>query len=119
MPSSQVLPLPSCAIFRQAGLTVLLGAADKTGTLTKNQMHVQNIATISNEYTTVEARDCVVRSGEEAEGIKAMTAITAICNDAQFEPGQDQVPLTEKKVNGDATGRSMPEQDSSKAHQLI
>jgi sodium/potassium-transporting ATPase subunit alpha len=77
-------------------------ASDKTGTLTLNVMTAVNVAFgIENRYSVEEALELVRKDVSGAECVKALAAIAAVCNDAEYEAEKGDEP---RKINGDATG---------------
>merc|ERR1711981_421553 len=44
-----------------------------------------------------------VSMNKNAEGWKALSRVAALCNRAEFKPGQDNVPILKREVNGDAS----------------
>ncbi|KIM77897.1 hypothetical protein PILCRDRAFT_11576 [Piloderma croceum F 1598] len=76
-------------------------ASDKTGTLTLNVMTAVNVAFgVENRYSVDEALELVRKDVNGAECVKALAAIAAVCNDAEFESSKGDEP---RKINGDAT----------------
>lgn len=81
-------------------------ASDKTGTLTQNRMTAVNIAFGDTSMTIQEAQEMVGSHVPAGKCVKALAAVAALCNDAEFD-NTDEEKLSEKrKVNGDATGSS-------------
>ncbi|KAK0497548.1 hypothetical protein EDD18DRAFT_1352394 [Armillaria luteobubalina] len=78
-------------------------ASDKTGTLTLNKMTVVNIAVGDEPLSASEARTATISNGSTTEHIKILAAIAGICNDAQFETEDKELPVEIRKVHGDAT----------------
>merc|ERR1712223_1668537 len=78
--------------------------SDKTGTLTQNRM---TVAHMWYDNTIIEADTSEDQSGvsmnKNASGWKALSAIAALCNRAEFKPGQESVPILKREVNGDAS----------------
>ncbi|KAF8577540.1 sodium-potassium ATPase [Ramaria rubella] len=97
--------------------------SDKTGTLTQNRMHVQNVAMYGLELDPDELRDRVLhgRIGTKAsrddpnlavkapvsdaarENLAQFAAVAGICNAATFSAGESEKPLQIKNIIGDAT----------------
>ena len=44
-----------------------------------------------------------VSMNKNALGWKALSRVAALCNRAEFKPGQDNVPILKREVNGDAS----------------
>lgn len=79
-------------------------ASDKTGTLTQNKMTVVNISIGNKSHMAADARDIVLKGGPEAQSIKSLAGIAALCNDAAFDDHDDDYELELRTINGDATG---------------
>ena len=78
--------------------------SDKTGTLTQNRMFVQNAAILDEEYSTNQARVAILQGDEnDREVLNQLRSIGALCNAAQFDAATFALPLSERKINGDAT----------------
>ncbi|PPQ70421.1 hypothetical protein CVT24_013171 [Panaeolus cyanescens] len=80
--------------------------SDKTGTLTQNIMHVENVAI----FDTVHASDALSSSLsylDEAmqHNVQELVAVGAICNAANFDQNAPVHPLAKKKIVGNATGQ--------------
>merc|ERR1711884_766382 len=78
--------------------------SDKTGTLTQNRMTVAHMwfDNAIHEADTSEDQSGV-SVNKNAEGWKALSRVAALCNRAEFKPGQDNVPILKREVNGDAS----------------
>ena len=78
--------------------------SDKTGTLTQNRM---TVAHMWFDNQIVEADTSEDQSGvsmnKTAPGWKSLSRVAALCNRAEFKPGQDGVPILKREVNGDAS----------------
>merc|ERR1712214_87168 len=78
--------------------------SDKTGTLTQNRM---TVAHMWYDNKIVEADTSEDQSGnafdKNAPGWKTLERVAALCNRAEFKPGQDNVPILKREVNGDAS----------------
>ena len=78
--------------------------SDKTGTLTQNRM---TVAHMWYDNQIVEADTSEDQSGvslhKNAPGWKALSRVAALCNRAEFKPGQDSIPILKREVNGDAS----------------
>ncbi|KAF4516744.1 hypothetical protein B566_EDAN008435 [Ephemera danica] len=78
--------------------------SDKTGTLTQNRM---TVAHMWFDNQIIEADTTEDQSGVQYDrtspGFKALSRIAALCNRAEFKPGQDGVPILKREVNGDAS----------------
>merc|ERR1712172_34021 len=78
--------------------------SDKTGTLTQNRMTVAHLwfDNAIHEADTSEDQSGVSMN-KNAQGWKALSRVAALCNRAEFKPGQDNVPILKREVNGDAS----------------
>merc|ERR1712172_86100 len=78
--------------------------SDKTGTLTQNRMTVAHMwfDNAIHEADTSEDQSGVSMN-KNAHGWKALSRVAALCNRAEFKPGQDSVPILKREVNGDAS----------------
>lgn len=81
-------------------------ASDKTGTLTQNRMSAVNIAFGANPLTVVEAHELAGSHTPGSKCVKALAAVAALCNDAEFDNTDEEKVSEQRKVNGDATGSS-------------
>ena len=81
-------------------------ASDKTGTLTQNRMSAVNIAFGANPLTVVEAHELAGSHTPGSKCVKALAAVAALCNDAEFDNTDEEKVPEQRKVNGDATGSS-------------
>ena len=78
--------------------------SDKTGTLTQNRMTVAHMwfDNAIHEADTSEDQSGVGMN-KNAVGWKTLSRVAALCNRAEFKPGQDSVPILKREVNGDAS----------------
>ena len=78
--------------------------SDKTGTLTQNRM---TVAHMWYDNKIVESDTTEDQSGSAAfkseEGFKKLFRVAALCNRAEFKPGQGNIPVLKREVNGDAS----------------
>ena len=78
--------------------------SDKTGTLTQNRMTVAH-AWFDNRIVEVDTSED--QSGQSfdksAPGWKTLERCGALCNRAEFKPGQEGVHVLKREVNGDAS----------------
>jgi sodium/potassium-transporting ATPase subunit alpha len=78
--------------------------SDKTGTLTQNKMFVQNASILDEEFSTQEARVAIVKDeGGTKEALEQLRTVAGLCNAAQFDAATLNLPISERKINGDAT----------------
>ena len=78
--------------------------SDKTGTLTQNRM---TVAHMWFDNQIVEADTSEDQSGagfnKSAGGWKILERCAMLCNRSEFKPGQENVPILKREVNGDAS----------------
>jgi len=67
--------------------------SDKTGTLTQNQLSVVSVSLGINECKIEDTND---------KFLKTLFSICFLCNDASFEPHQEEKKTNEKKAKGDS-----------------
>ncbi|GME36769.1 ATPase P-type K/Mg/Cd/Cu/Zn/Na/Ca/Na/H-transporter [Neofusicoccum parvum] len=83
--------------------------SDKTGTLTKNQMRVTDCLLGRDALTATEAVGKVQLSRvavdivEPSLGCKQLALVGGVCNAGEFDASTMDKPLSERKINGDAT----------------
>ena len=78
--------------------------SDKTGTLTQNRMFVQNASILDEEFSTNQARVAILKGNSETkETLEQLHVIAGLCNAAQFDASTLHLPISERKINGDAT----------------
>ena len=74
--------------------------SDKTGTLTQNRM---TVAHMWFDSQIVEADTSEDQSGvsmnKNAPGWKLLSRVAALCNRAEFKPGQENIPILKREVN--------------------
>lgn len=78
--------------------------SDKTGTLTQNKMFVQNAAILDEERSAIQARSVIIK-GETGmkDSLQQLHLVAGLCNAAQFDAATLNLPISERKINGDAT----------------
>ncbi|KAF9952914.1 hypothetical protein BGZ72_005843 [Mortierella alpina] len=93
--------------------------SDKTGTLTENKMHVTNIALLDHESTPDEARATIEKSGRGSNSLpqpdddhlllalRQLQLAALLCNNAKFDAESVHLPVSERKVLGDATDSAL------------
>ncbi|KAL1611800.1 hypothetical protein SLS60_000020 [Paraconiothyrium brasiliense] len=91
--------------------------SDKTGTLTKNSMVVTDIYAGGEEYTPEAARDlmAVLRSENNIAALSKkredvmedLRLLSGLCNAGEFDAATMHLPISERKINGDATDQAI------------
>ena len=82
--------------------------SDKTGTLTQNKMFVQDAAILDQEFSTSQARVAISKpDSPEQETLKQLQFVAGVCNAAQFDAASLNLPISERKINGDATDSAL------------
>jgi sodium/potassium-transporting ATPase subunit alpha len=91
--------------------------SDKTGTLTKNRMVVTDIYAAGEEYTPEAARDmtAVLRSKNNVatlskkreDIIDQVRVLGGLCNSGEFDAATMHLPVSERRINGDATDQAV------------
>ena len=76
--------------------------SDKTGTLTQNKMFVQTASVLDKEYLPQEARAAILKSDEQ-DALQQFHTVAGLCNAAQFDASTLNLPVSQRKINGDAT----------------
>ncbi|KHN82508.1 Sodium/potassium-transporting ATPase subunit alpha [Toxocara canis] len=81
--------------------------SDKTGTLTQNRMTVAHMwyDLRIDECDTTENQTAAPqqRQTNGSETLSALTRICALCNRAEFKPGQTDIPILRRDCTGDAS----------------
>jgi len=77
--------------------------SDKTGTLTQNKMFVQDASILDTQFSTAEARTAMVKGDKAREAFLQLHLVAALCNAAQFDASTLALPVSQRKINGDAT----------------
>ncbi|KAF9568576.1 hypothetical protein EC968_002914 [Mortierella alpina] len=93
--------------------------SDKTGTLTENKMHVTNIAFLDHESTPDEARAAIEKSCRGSSSLpqpdddhlllslRQLQTAAFLCNHAKFDTESKHLPVSERKIVGDATDSAL------------
>lgn len=78
--------------------------SDKTGTLTQNRMTVAHVW-LNGEIMDADTSENQSSSSVDKErpGFMTLIRIAALCNRAEFHPGQDGVTVMKRKTRGDAS----------------
>ncbi|SPO23940.1 probable K, P-type ATPase (mediates high-affinity potassium or sodium uptake) [Ustilago trichophora] len=77
--------------------------SDKTGTLTSNCMTVTSVGVLGFESTPTDARDHVNTGAPVGHAFEQLQFVGAVCNAAVFDAATMSLPVTDRKVYGDAT----------------
>lgn len=78
--------------------------SDKTGTLTKNQMTVTDYLIGVEEEIAIKAPGIY---GNQSRGLAQLALLSSVCNNAEFVAETCERPLSERKINGDATDQAI------------
>jgi sodium/potassium-transporting ATPase subunit alpha len=81
--------------------------SDKTGTLTKNQMTVTDCLIDQESMSTSEAVERVSKQLESHQSLAALACAGALCNAAEFDASTNSLPLSERRILGDATDQAI------------
>lgn len=73
--------------------------SDKTGTLTMNRMTVSDIFSNGEALTAIRAPGLY----DTDPALKKLAAVSAVCNEAEFDAASSSLPIADRKINGDAT----------------
>uniref|UniRef100_A0A8D2PXX9 Sodium/potassium-transporting ATPase subunit alpha n=1 Tax=Zosterops lateralis melanops TaxID=1220523 RepID=A0A8D2PXX9_ZOSLA len=81
--------------------------SDKTGTLTQNRMTVAHLWFDGQVHTADTTEDQYTWDtpdfDQSSESWTLLSQVITLCNRAQFKPGQDNVPVAQRDVIGDAS----------------
>ena len=78
--------------------------SDKTGTLTQNRMTVAHMWYDNKIVETDTTEDQSGSAAFKSElGFQKLFRVAALCNRAEFKPGQGEIPVLKREVNGDAS----------------
>ncbi|PBP17187.1 Na,H/K antiporter P-type ATPase [Diplocarpon rosae] len=87
--------------------------SDKTGTLTKNQMFVTECSIGTHNMTPDSAREEMMlygrdmKEGRASNAIAQLRAVAGLCNSGEFDAATFNLPIHERKINGDATDQAV------------
>ncbi|KAF9202413.1 hypothetical protein BGZ49_007427 [Haplosporangium sp. Z 27] len=93
--------------------------SDKTGTLTENKMHITNVAFLDHESTPDDVRSRIEKGTNSSQdlpqskddhlilSLRQLQLATLLCNNAKFDNETKHLPLSERKVIGDATDSAL------------
>uniref|UniRef100_G1SSX6 Sodium/potassium-transporting ATPase subunit alpha n=1 Tax=Oryctolagus cuniculus TaxID=9986 RepID=G1SSX6_RABIT len=78
--------------------------SDKTGTLTQNRMTVAHLWFDNQIFVADTSEDNLNQGFDQSSGTwTSLSKIIALCNRAEFKPGQESVPIMKRVVVGDAS----------------
>ena len=78
--------------------------SDKTGTLTQNRMTVAHMWFDNQIHDADTSEDqSGISNYKQLPGWRPLERCAALCNRAEFKPGQSGVPVLKREVNGDAS----------------
>ncbi|KAH8662348.1 putative H /K ATPase alpha subunit [Xylariales sp. PMI_506] len=87
--------------------------SDKTGTLTQNQMTVTECTIGTHTITSDVAEDELDTSetpdiaGIVTTAVSQLRALAALCNAAEFDAATNNLPISERRIYGDATDQAI------------
>ncbi|KAL6890041.1 calcium ATPase [Trichoderma evansii] len=89
--------------------TVSVLLSDKTGTLTNNQMAVTDCLIGSKALTVAEAIQEMEDKSDSPKkaALKQLCVASAVCNAGEFDPTTIHLPISERKILGDATDQAI------------
>ncbi|OCK80749.1 putative Na/K ATPase alpha 1 subunit [Lepidopterella palustris CBS 459.81] len=100
MKSSNVLPKGLSTVETLGCVNVI--CSDKTGTLTENKMSVMSVGFV-DKFLSVDEANRELAQEKEAEALSRIHRASLLCNDATFDPLTKDLPIMERKVQGNAT----------------
>ena len=78
--------------------------SDKTGTLTQNKMFVQDASILDTGHTTTQAQAAMLKDVEGSRSaFEQLQLVAGLCNAAQFDAATLGLPVSQRRINGDAT----------------
>jgi sodium/potassium-transporting ATPase subunit alpha len=88
--------------------------SDKTGTLTKNKMVVTDMCSVDKTYTVDAALGEMAASQYSTDGtvpkpaaIEQIRIVGGLCNSGEFDAATMNLPIADRKINGDATDQAI------------
>jgi sodium/potassium-transporting ATPase subunit alpha len=100
MRGQQILCKSLKTVETLGSISVLL--SDKTGTLTKNKMVVTDCLAGAKTMSAVEAAD-----DKKGKSLQQLQIVGALCNAGEFDVTTNHLPLSERKIIGDATDQAI------------
>ncbi|KAF9116101.1 hypothetical protein BGX27_004899 [Mortierella sp. AM989] len=93
--------------------------SDKTGTLTENKMHVTNVAFLDHESTPDDVHSMIEKATQNSNvlpqpdddhlvmSLRQLQLATLLCNNAKFDNETKHMPVSERRILGDATDSAL------------
>ncbi|KAF3927124.1 hypothetical protein AA313_de0209440 [Arthrobotrys entomopaga] len=90
--------------------------SDKTGTLTKNQMFVTECSVGAEKYAMDDAKSEMIRQEKRdadhkvtvpGNALSQLRAVAGLCNAGEFDAATMNLPIHQRKINGDATDQAI------------